>query len=174
MGTPEKVIKTNGCKILRTDKGSVYNREWKFQKYHSDPEYRKKVLERGRIQHKKDYMNNPEKFKEKHKKLQATEEYRQYRLEYGRQRRRILKSKIISHYSNGENKCSCCGDEHIEFLQIDHANGGGEVHRKQIKRSAGEAFYTWLIKNNYPDGYRVLCSNCNQSFGLYGYCPHQL
>jgi hypothetical protein len=30
-----------------------------------------------------------------------------------------------------------------------------------------------LIKNNFPDGFQVLCHNCNMSIGLYGYCPHQ-
>jgi len=25
----------------------------------------------------------------------------------------------------------------------------------------------------YPTGFRVLCHNCNQAIGLYGYCPHK-
>jgi hypothetical protein len=32
--------------------------------------------------------------------------------------------------------------------------------------------YAYLIRNNFPEGYRVLCHNCNQSLGYFGYCPH--
>lgn len=155
-------------------KASDYNREWKYKKYHTDPEHRKKILDRSRIQHREYYKNNPEKFKEKYMKQRESEEYKAKRKAYQRNHRRILKQKVIAYYSKGKNECSCCGENHREFLQIDHVNGGGEVHRKEIKRSAGEAFYTWLIRNNFPEGYRVLCSNCNQSYGMYGYCPHQI
>ena len=27
-------------------------------------------------------------------------------------------------------------------------------------------------KNNYPEGFQVLCSNCNFAKGKYGSCPH--
>jgi hypothetical protein len=30
-----------------------------------------------------------------------------------------------------------------------------------------------VIKENFPPEYRVLCHNCNQSHGWYGYCPHE-
>jgi len=83
-----------------------------------------------------------------------------------------LKNKVIQYYSNNTMKCSCCGEFHIEFLSIDHINGGGNKHRKKLKLS-GRQFYRWLIKNNFPEGYRVLCHNCNLSFGFFGYCPHQ-
>jgi hypothetical protein len=29
-----------------------------------------------------------------------------------------------------------------------------------------------LARNGFPDGYRVLCHNCNMALGQYGYCPH--
>jgi len=34
-------------------------------------------------------------------------------------------------------------------------------------------FYRWLKQNNFPEGFRVLCINCNFSLGIYGYCPHE-
>jgi hypothetical protein len=37
----------------------------------------------------------------------------------------------------------------------------------------GVRFYSWLRRNNYPEGYQVLCFNCNIAKGLYGVCPHQ-
>jgi hypothetical protein len=68
-------------------------------------------------------------------------------------------------------KCACCGESHTEFLAIDHINGGGNVHRRNLG-ALGSHLFTWLKKNNYPEGFRVLCHNCNQSLGLLGYCPH--
>lgn len=65
--------------------------------------------------------------------------------------------------------CACCGEDIYEFLTIDHINGGGNKHRKEIGQSV---IYKWLIDNDYPDGFRTLCYNCNSSLGHYGYCPH--
>ena len=80
------------------------------------------------------------------------------------------KKACFAHYGN---KCACCGESRIEFLSIDHINGGGTKFRQQNKGMAGVRMYGWLIKNDYPDGYRLLCHNCNQSMGYHGYCPHQ-
>lgn len=79
-----------------------------------------------------------------------------------------LKALIISHYTNGENKCACCGETHEEFLTVDHIFGGGKRHRQEV----GD-IYGWLKRNNFPTGYRILCFNCNCAFGFFGYCPHQ-
>jgi hypothetical protein len=74
-----------------------------------------------------------------------------------------LKNKIISHYSNNKIKCACqgCSVTEIEFLTIDHINGGGNKHKRQENMKGGSGLYKWLIKNNYPDGFQVLCYNCN-------------
>lgn len=62
-----------------------------------------------------------------------------------------------------------------EFLAIDHEDGGGNEHRRQITGGrAGDAMVRWLILNDFPPGFRVLCHNCNQAIGYYGYCPHEL
>jgi len=66
--------------------------------------------------------------------------------------------------------CACCGEGHEEFLTIDHINGDGAKQRKAGLR--GIAFYLWLIRNDFPEGFRVLCMNCNFSLGMRGYCPH--
>ena len=81
--------------------------------------------------------------------------------------RRRVKTETISQYGG---ECVCCGEMKIEFLCIDHIEGGGTQHRREVGR--GQDFYRWLKRNEYPEGFRVLCSNCNQSIGSYGYCPH--
>jgi len=89
--------------------------------------------------------------------------------EYNDFLRKNLKLRVLNYYSDGMMKCSCCGESNIEFLTIDHINGGGSKHRKQI---GANNINRWLIKNNFPVGYRILCMNCNFSIGVHGYCPH--
>jgi len=79
---------------------------------------------------------------------------------------RRLREEVLRHYGGS---CACCGESRYEFLAIDHIEGGGAQHRKQIRMPMPR----WLKKNGFPDGYRVLCHNCNMSLGRYGYCPHQ-
>lgn len=84
---------------------------------------------------------------------------------------RRKRMKVLQHYSKNEVPfCFCCKEDRLEFLCLDHINGGGGKHRKELKGST--AVYYWLVKMNFPKGYQVLCYNCNNSFGHYGYCPH--
>jgi hypothetical protein len=85
--------------------------------------------------------------------------------------RRQLKREVFSQY--GGCRCSCCGETIIEFLQIDHVHGGGNAHRKSIRKRSGEQFYKWLKANNFPPGFQVLCANCNLAKGAFGECPHE-
>jgi len=85
-----------------------------------------------------------------------------------RQKRKDRKA-LIDHYGG---KCECCGENRIEFLAIDHIDGGGTSHRLEVGK--GERFYSWLRRNGFPEGFRVLCHNCNLAIGFYGYCPHSL
>ena len=84
----------------------------------------------------------------------------------GRRFNRKYRMLAIEAYGS---KCECCGENHYEFLAIDHIDGGGRQHRQEI----GGNFYRWLNKNDYPEGFRCLCHNCNSALGYYGYCPHQ-
>ena len=100
-------------------------------------------------------------------------EYRKLHPEKKNEWARSMKIKVLRHYSQSEEPfCECCGENNIEFLTIDHVNGGGTQHRRQLREN-GMTIYRWLIKNNFPPGYRVLCMNCNTSIGFYGYCPHK-
>ena len=99
--------------------------------------------------------------------------YSRHRTQSGRAKaqRQQLKREIIEAYGG---KCECCGEHRHEFLCIDHRNGGGNIHRRtKLKgKSHGQALYFWIKRNNYPEELRILCANCNQALGLFGYCPH--
>lgn len=88
---------------------------------------------------------------------------------YSREAHARRRLAVFRHYGT---ECACCGVSNWEFLTIDHVNGGGNKHRREIGVHSGDAFYVWLIKNNYPEGFRTLCMNCNTSYGFHGYCPH--
>lgn len=81
---------------------------------------------------------------------------RESKIKYAREYRKKNKLAVIRHYSKGELKCKRCGFDNMSALQIDHIDGGGEKHRRSIRGD----IYVWLIKNNFPDGFQVLCANC--------------
>ena len=69
---------------------------------------------------------------------------------------------VLEHYSGADPRCACCGLRYEPSLTIDHINGGGRKHRKEINTGG---LYYWLKQNNYPKGFRVLCMNCNFILG---------
>jgi hypothetical protein len=81
--------------------------------------------------------------------------------------------RCLIHYSSNPPACACCGTATLQFLGLDHINGGGNKHRTALKK-AGFTTELWLRKNNFPAGFRVLCHNCNLSRGYYGNCPHEV
>lgn len=93
--------------------------------------------------------------------------------EVARIRDKKRRLEVLKHYGGDPPKCHCCGESIYEFLSIDHINGGGYKHRKEIGGYFGRNFYKWLVKNNFPDGFQVLCHNCNLAKGFYGKCPHE-
>jgi hypothetical protein len=56
-------------------------------------------------------------------------------------------------------------------LAFDHIQGGGTKHQRQVGRGSG--MLAWIIRNDYPPLFRVLCHNCNQAESTYGACPHR-
>jgi hypothetical protein len=81
------------------------------------------------------------------------------------------KAKVIEVYGG---KCVCCGETIIEFLTVDHIDGKGSKHRRELKISSGGQFYYWLLRNNCPKGFQVMCWNCNHAKGTNRVCPHQV
>lgn len=147
-----------------------------------DPEHR----EKHRAANKDYYRRNKAKIWARKKKQvqKRAEEARKYYLKHKEQPEFIKKRRAwrrewdkkqrhaaIMAYGGYRCVCPGCDATESEFLSIDHIKGGGHQHRREI--GIGANFFVWLRKNNYPPGYRVLCHNCNQARGFYGYCPHE-
>lgn len=106
-------------------------------------------------------------------RYRSTPEYREWRRknyaknrerinELQRERMRGLREDAIDAYGG---KCACCGEGWLDYLHIDHINSGGREHRRQVYN-----VYRDLQKRGYPDGYQVLCANCNMAKERGG-CP---
>lgn len=100
----------------------------------------------------------------------STPEGRKRLADIGKRCRQKIRDAAFAAY--GGYICACCGETEKLFLSIDHINGGGHKHRKSLKSGH---FYEWLRDQKYPNGYQVLCMNCN--CGRHrngGICPHKL
>lgn len=91
-----------------------------------------------------------------------------------------LKTAVLSHYSPTDPaSCECCGETELECLTVDHINGDGAAHRREVSggsRQGGVPYYRWLWRNGYPAEVRlrVLCQSCNLSArNADGVCVHQ-
>lgn len=93
-----------------------------------------------------------------------------YCAEENKHRYQQIKIAVLNAY--GGQQCACCGQTGLQFLALDHIDGGGNRHRAEI--GEGAPFYKWLKRNSYPPGFQVLCHNCNQAKALNNnICPHQ-
>ncbi len=90
---------------------------------------------------------------------------------YRRAKHVSLRAEVMAHYSRGVPTCSCCGERGLHFLTMDHINGGGNKHRREIGNASG-TLLSWIKRNGYPDGFQVLCWNCNLAKAHHGQCPH--
>lgn len=106
---------------------------------------------RGRRQEyaAKYYRLNREKYLGQHKK---NSEVNNLKAQINRQK---IKQEAFLHYGT---KCVWCNESDIVVLTIDHINNNGGEHRRRLK---GRKIYDWLKDNGYPDGFQVLCRNCN-------------
>jgi hypothetical protein len=131
-------------------------------------EYHRRITKEWKQKHPEETKEQKKRWREKHKNdiKETNKKYRQ-----------DLRNKCLIHYGGNPPKCSCCGETIIGFLTIDHLYGGGNNHRKQLfgTKQGGWMFYLWLVKNNFPEGFQVLCYNCNCGKAHNnGICPHKL
>jgi hypothetical protein len=91
------------------------------------------------------------------------------RTQYNRELRQRIAAEVITHYGG---QCTCCGA--TGDLSIDHPNGDGSDHREELfgrrKGVSSFAFYLWLRRSGFPEGYQVLCLPCNRSKAQSGRC----
>jgi hypothetical protein len=76
-------------------------------------------------------------------------------------RNNLYKIETMSHYSRNYSDVPMCAypkckNINLYHLTIDHINGGGNKHRKEIGTTN---MYAYLRKYGYPEGYQVLCMN---------------
>lgn len=91
----------------------------------------------------------------------------------GLELKRLQDLKHAAYVAYGGYVCACCGETCACFLSLDHMNNDGAAHRRLVKGTVGNNIYKWLKDNGYPEGFQVLCMNCNT--GRYqngGICPH--
>ena len=133
--------------------------------------------------------------KAKRKVYESTPERKAYQKEYSlkpeykagqKEHRENIRLKVLQYYSKHLSKsdipcCRCCGEKsHNEFLALDHIAGKKEMDSEPELVKLGYSsslkslpLLTWIIKNNFPKGFQILCHNCNMAKGFYGKCPHQ-
>jgi hypothetical protein len=149
--SPWKWAKDGRYPQCKPCKNEVDRKQWarvgserRREKYHTDPEYRAKL---------RDNSNTVDKDKASESK---------------KRRHRELREAVLVLYGY---TCTCCGESRREFLSIEHINGGGTQHRKSMDC---QKIYRQLLAEEKPlPDYTLLCHNCNQARGYYGYCPHE-
>lgn len=110
-------------------------------------------------------------YADKQKNLEATQNWKKRHPDRVRQysdtHREKVRNLIFDHYGR---VCVCCGEDEIIFLSIDHIDGGGNHHRREV--GSGSEMYQWLVNTNFPEGFQVLCYNCQMGKYKNGVCPH--
>jgi hypothetical protein len=66
-------------------------------------------------------------------------------------------------------KCSCCGNNNLDHLEIDHINNDGSIRRKN-KLDMG--IYLKILAMKDVGHLQILCCNCNMSKAILGQCEH--
>lgn len=100
------------------------------------------------------------------------QEYRARNAAKARERNHKLRLEVFEAYGGFE--CACCGETEPKFLSIDHINNDGYQMRKDGEHGSGYGLYIWLKREGYPEGFQVLCMNCQHGKARNGgICPHQ-
>lgn len=71
-----------------------------------------------------------------------------------------LKQQVVEKFSSGTMKCAVCSEDRIYCLSIDHIHGGGNQHRRELRKHSPRAYYKWLIEEGSLNDFQVLCMNC--------------
>ena len=100
---------------------------------------------------------------------------------YALERLNVLLGYSKRHSNSDVPCCRCCGENSfVEFLDIDHIIGKKQMDSvpELVKIGYSSKFkikklITWITENDFPEGFQILCKNCNGAKGVYGKCPHE-
>jgi len=149
-------------RALNPQKAREYQSQWNKKNADKVKKYQKKYLLKHpeRLDKLKQWgINNPEKLQ------RAFEREKPKRKKYHASLQQKIKQEVMAGYSLKISNskfpcCSLCNEKILDFLAIDHIEGarimghGKDMHSTKL--------YKILIKQNFPNGYRVLCHNCNR------------
>ena len=148
--------KVDRCPLTRWQRYYRAHRE-EILKRHK--EWVRKNREKVRMWQREYRKRNRERILERQKQYRAKHREKLRRLR--KERKEKLKLEVLKHYSKSDPpRCVRCGFSDIRALTIDHIDGSGNIQRKQLHNKGGYHFYLWLKKQGYPEGYQVLCMNC--------------
>lgn len=81
-------------------------------------------------------------------------------------RSQAAKTRVIAQYGS---KCTCCRENDIDKLVIDHVKGGGSQEKRSYP--SRNVYFFLDGKSVNKEKYQILCQNCNQAKASYGQCP---
>ena len=173
MSKPENVAKEKARK--QTPEYKVKARV-RAKKYDSKPEVKaKKKTYRQTPQHLaylKEYRESPEGSAKRKARQDRPENKLKAKIKWQEQRVQVY-SVYSKRLSNSDIPCcNCCGETIMEFLAVDHVKGRKHLPENE-KHLTSKSLLPFLIKNNFPEDYQILCHNCNSAKGFYGKCPHE-
>ena len=171
MTSPPKysMKKCDTCKLERSFDCFHRNRRNK-DGFHTTCKECKKIVDKRYQENNKDkikirrhdyYLGNKDTIIKKVRKY--IDENPDRRCIWSRQVRLRLKREVFAHYCGTiDIKCALCPETDINLLSIDHINGDGAKHRREMmdRSFGGNRLYRWLRKQGYPDGFQVLCMSC--------------
>jgi len=82
--------------------------------------------------------------------------------------RAFVKAFVFAWYSLGEFRCACCGEDDYRALTLDHV-----VPLRNHRRRGRGVTWKQVYRDGFPDGFQVLCANCNLMKHDNDHCPHQ-
>lgn len=75
-------------------------------------------------------------------------------------RKAKIKYEVLTHYSvSSIPQCAYCGIKDIDVLCIDHIDNDG--YKRPRNDPSRKDLCFWLYRHGFPEGYQVLCANCN-------------
>lgn len=69
--------------------------------------------------------------------------------------------------------CNCCRVTEEAFLSLDHIANDGAKQRQTKHPYGGINLYRWIVANNFPQIFQILCHNCQWGKRIHGVCPHK-